>query len=456
MAATSTIRARASGRPTSGGARLRLRTADGVTTPLQVGDLIHRGGVAGSIHRVADDPDSALKLFHDRGDAAARKRKIAAMLANPPDLPPVAGDRRAIVQLSWPTALVEDGRGQCRGYRMPFVDLSEAAPLECLLQESARRRAGLADDYRLRVFAAYNIAAMVAALHGRGHHIIDLKPMNMSVYRRSMHVALVDSDGFSIQGPDGARHGAENYSDGYIAPEARRASPRDLGSEQDLFAMACILFQLLNNGLHPYQGAPRPGRGVPPDLQRRIFKGLYAYGQTECADQAPSPLSIHRWFDPRTATLFARAFSHPRGRPAAREWRDHLRFLIRDGGLKPCPDEDTHGHFGQGCGLCGVESDRRERRRELAARRRETALTGPAARTLRRRPQRRPGVLAPLPPPSPARIRAAHPGFVAPAPRPPGRRALNAFQRLMLDPLALLGYGFVLWLGFHLTRAILF
>ena len=34
-------------------------------------------------------------------------------------------------------------------------------------------------------------------------------------------------------------------------------TPEDMGEEQDKFALAVIIFKLLNNGIHPFSGAPK-------------------------------------------------------------------------------------------------------------------------------------------------------------------------------------------------------
>lgn len=339
------------------------RAADGAPQPLVLGATIHRGGGAGRIVAVNGDPARVVKLYHDAAIAAPYGAKIEAMLKRPPALPPIEDGGRRYVQIAWPNALVEDSRGRFRGFTMPFLDMTEAAPLETLLVKALRRHHGLPENYAYRLYAAQNVATAVAELHRLGHHIIDLKPQNLSIYKRSMYVAVVDCDGLSIDGGNGMRFPAWQFTDGYRAPETVSSAldPDLLGEEQDRFALAVVLFQLLNNGIHPFQGVPRrPGDTLGTE-QERINQGLYPYGPRDDPRQAPSPGSIHEYFEDETTKLFRRAFDTSyRPRPA--EWRDHLRGLIESGTVQKCArNPEEHAHFSKGCGLCAVEAGKKKR-----------------------------------------------------------------------------------------------
>jgi hypothetical protein len=235
---------------------------------------------------------------------------------------------------------------------MPEVDFQASTELENILQRSARKRKQLPEFYGARVLLAANLASLMAELHELGHYMVDLKPMNMRFYPHAWYMAILDTDGFSIGGP--GRLPARQFSDEYIAPEARGKKPEQLGAEQDLFALAVIIFRLLNNGIHPYQGVDRGNH--PTTLQERIFAGLYAYGLTPHSAVQPAPSSIHDFLESRTRSLFDRAFRAAAPRPAASEWRDHLKGLITQGALVKCAAHPReHAHFSLGCGLCQVE-----------------------------------------------------------------------------------------------------
>ncbi len=339
---------------------------DGRRVPLEIEPEPLAVGGDAAIHPVRGDATRVAKLYHDPAAEPRRRAKLDAMLAAPPEGRVAEHDGRRVVQLAWPEALLEradepvaeDGPpvGPPAGLVLPRVDLADAALLELLLSPRARRSAGLPEGYRFRVAAARNLAAAVASLHAAGHHVVDLKPANVHVYRETGFVAVLDCDGFSVAGPDDERFPAHQYTDGYIAPEALRASarPEDLGEAHDRFALAVVVFQLLNGGLHPFQGVPRTGADVPATNGERVAAGLYPYGDD--GRLTPPPSSRYDAFDPTTRAFFDRAFDGPPDqRPTAEAWRDHLSVLLA-GTLRPCDRDPDHARYGDGpCVVCRPE-----------------------------------------------------------------------------------------------------
>ena len=325
-------------------------------------------GADATVHAIAGHPDFVAKLY--RTPDAARRAKLEAMLAAAPNRSVTAHAGARVVELAWPEVLLTPPDADAlAGFVMPSVDLSTAALLAALLSARGRDAADLTHDVRFRVAAAANLAAAVAELHALGHHVIDLKPSNLHVYRTSALVAVLDCDGMSVRGPDGERFPAHQYTDGYIAPEAlrRRDRPEALGEPQDRFALAVVVFQLLGNGLHPFQGVPnRAARDVPTTNGERIAAGLYPYG-SGARTLAPPPASPFAFLDTRTQTLFDRAFdASPDARPSAADWRDHLRALLADE-LASCPENPDHARFGDKlCAGCELDPAFQKRRRRAA------------------------------------------------------------------------------------------
>ncbi len=318
-----------------------------------LGELLNKGGAAGKIYKSLSHPELVAKIFHDRSKSKTNRQKLEAMLKNKPNIPIVEENGKRFVQIAWPEAVLEDDEGFCVGYLMPLINTDEAVSLDHLMQKAVRQKQQLSEKYADRLSAAYNVTAMVAALHQCGHYIIDLKPANVSVYKENMRVAMYDCDGFSIKG-ENTRYPAEFVSEEYIYPEGMKQNPEDMGEEQDKFALAVILFRLLNNGIHPFAGMPRKKDGQMLDIQTRIEKYHYAYGMWPDTYQAPHPYSIHEYFDPKTLKLFDRAFMKNQKRPTAKEWFEHLNYL--NGILKKCKKNPSHVYFtNKGCGLCAVE-----------------------------------------------------------------------------------------------------
>lgn len=325
---------------------------DGHHEEIVLGKLLNKGGAAGKIYVDLTHKNSVAKIYHDRDKSETNRKKLEGMLANRPNIPSIENEGKEYIQIAWPTALLEDMQGYCVGYLMPMIDTDEAISLDYLMQKAVRKKLGLSERYIDRVFAAYNITSVVAALHECGHYIVDLKPANVSVYKSTMLVALFDCDGFSIKGEHEHRYPAEFVSEEYIYPEGKNETCEQMGEEQDKFALAVIIFRLLNEGIHPFTGTPRKTTDML-SVQERIFDYHYAYGMWPDDYQAPSPYSLHDYFDKDTLNLFERAFTKGNIRPSAIEWQNRLEYILKN--LKSCKKNHDHAYFTpKGCGLCMV------------------------------------------------------------------------------------------------------
>jgi len=327
--------------------------ADRQHEEIELADLLNKGGAAGKIYKVKNKSDCVAKIFHDKEKSETNRKKLEAMLQNKPDIPTIRHEEKEYIQIAWPLALLEDTAGFCVGYLMPLIDTNQAVSLDHLIQKAVRRRLGLSERYIDRIFAAYNITSVVAALHACGHYIIDLKPSNVSIYKKTMLVALFDCDGFSIRGEEGERYPAEYVSEEYICPEDMSITCDKMGEEQDDFALAVIIFKLLNEGIHPFSGTPRKNSDML-SLQERIAEYHYAYGIFPDTYQMPHPYSIHDYFDKTTMNLFERAFSKGNQRPTALEWQNQLEYICKH--ARQCKKNRDHAYFtSKGCGLCMID-----------------------------------------------------------------------------------------------------
>ncbi len=334
---------------------------DGHHEEIVLGELLNKGGASGRIYLDNSHPKSVAKIYHDRKNSEINRKKLEAMLHNRPNIPVIkhkdkTGDKvveKEYIQIAWPTALLEDKQGFCVGYLMPLIDTNDAISMDHLMQKAVRQKLGISERYVNRIYAAYNIASVVAALHACGHYIVDLKPSNVSVYKGTMLVALFDCDGFSIKGENNERYPAEYVSEEYIYPEGMEQTCQEMGEEQDKFALAVIIFKLLNEGIHPFSGVPRKSVNML-SIQERIADYHYAYGMWQDTYQAPHPYSIHDYFDKNTMVLFERAFTKGNERPSALEWQSLLEYLVKN--RKQCKKDHNHAYFTpKGCGLCMVK-----------------------------------------------------------------------------------------------------
>lgn len=322
---------------------------------VRLGKLIKSGG-AGSVYFLVDDPSRVAKIYHPNTDASYYQRKLRAMLAQRPEIPTPA-DGETIVQLAWPDYLLFDERKRVIGFVMPVLDTQRTIELEYILQSRQAKAQNLPEGIGAKVSLACNLATLVSALHARQHRVIDMKPVNLRFYRDSLYIALLDCDGFSIQG-EGERFPAGQFTPDYLAPEFQRIGqvPDEQEEAQDRFSLAVIIFQLLNHGIHPYSGRSQTAK-VPDDLPGRIAANCYAYGINAAKNITPVPASTHHLLPTELRKLFDRAFSgSPARRPCADEWAQVLRPYALRSTQKIVLCSKKHQHFaGMPCLVCARE-----------------------------------------------------------------------------------------------------
>ncbi len=326
--------------------------------------------------------------------------KILAMLANPPSKLSESGSDGTASRLAWPVAILSDEEGRDVGFLMPMVDLKAAYPLDYFYDQTLFKKLRSPNEAALsfKLEVARNLSALVADLHEHGHCFIDMKPQNIRVTLGSHEVCLLDCDGFSIagpknairlvclacgatnripsskldeepqckkcgadliprqgvkgvQGPAGTRFPAELLSTDYISPEAFRGnmSPSSLGEEQDRYALAVLLFQLLNRGTHPFQGIPRDASVDVATNDEKAARGMYPHGRNPHPSLRPRPHSIHEQFEDGLRALFDQAFVGSSGsRPAAKDWAHKIDQLLTSKSLARCdkfPNDVAHMRF---------------------------------------------------------------------------------------------------------------
>jgi len=305
----------------------------------------------GAVHEVKNEPEIVVKLYNAetlRNHGREYEIKIEHMLHHAPSLPSHAP---RIVQLCWPTAIVRDSSSNFVGFAMPRLDFGRTEKLESFIQPKLAQQKNLRTDLGARITVAANLSGVVSAIHEMGHRIVDLKPINLQLYRQELYVAVLSCDNFEINFP-GHSFSALWVTPEYLAPEFQD-KPVSNPEQQDRFALAVIIFKLLNFGIHPYTGIAKD-RNAPTDLEGNIAKGLYAYAIKPHLKIDPMRMSGHQCLPDEIRMLFDRAFgARFDQRPTAREWFDVLqRYALNSNTLlEPC--HERHLKFsGQPCGEC--------------------------------------------------------------------------------------------------------
>ena len=298
-----------------------------------------RGGEA-RVYLYPTDQTCVAKIYHRPMDE--HLRKLRAMLANPPVDPML---EKGHVSIAWPKDLLhtDDSRGIMMGYLMGRVQ--DMRPIIDYFNPASRRSHCPLFSYRYLIYTARNLVAAVKTVHDRGYVIGDINESNVLVNDRAL-VTLVDTDSFQVRDPQsGLVYRCPVGKPEYTPPELQNRvfAEIDRAVEHDLFALAVLLFSLLMEGTHPFDGLFH-GEGNPPLREERIAAGHFVYGSRPCA-YSPKP-TAPPWelLPPQIRTLFLRCFdqghSNPVMRPSAAEWQQALYQADQD--LLTCGANSQH------------------------------------------------------------------------------------------------------------------
>ena len=337
----------------AGGLTARVVWPHGASEPVRLRDIGKAGG-AGAVFAIENWPGHVAKIYHATIGAAQLgqyERKLRWMIRNRPELARIPPEHAGVVQLAWPVGLImQDSR--FAGFLMEKVDFDRTLELDYLLTRRQAAAEGFEADFGKLVTVCHNLAALVHCLHLRKIAVVDLKPINLKVYKSALFVSILDCDGFQIYA-DGFVSEAPQVTPEYLAPEFHGKAVTD-PEAQDAFALATIIFRLLNFGIHPYAGIATARTPYPQELAGRIQLGLYPYGRRPSALVRATPASVHECFPDGIRALFDRSFAPAGGnRTSAGEWAELLGgFASRSGGrMAHCP----RGHLqfaGKPCPTC--------------------------------------------------------------------------------------------------------
>jgi serine/threonine protein kinase len=282
----------------------------------------------------------------------SKSSKLKAMLENKPQDVFHADGGRNYIRYAWPLFDVRNDKGDINGFLMPYADKHDTNALDSYFDPVLVQRldTDLEKALPFRLEIALNLCKLFDDLHRIGHYFIDVKPQNIRVYKRHHHVLLLDCDGFSIKSfRNNEIFPAELVSSDYISPESLRSkiSPSALGRQQDLYALAVLLFQLLNNSTHPFQGQALNDSFTGSTNDDAAAAWLYPYGLTKNPNVRPRSQSLHEYWPLSLRTQFDRAFTTI-DRPQASEWVAEFKTILENNALSKCkrhPENPQHIHF---------------------------------------------------------------------------------------------------------------
>jgi len=303
-------------------------------------------GSTGRVLAVPNEPSLVAKLYLRA--SPGRERKLTAMLQSQPAA-------SSSVAFAWPLDLLYplDGRDPAVGYLMPRA--RAAWPLADLCRAEVRRQEHACLTWETLLRVAANVAAAVHALHLAGHVIGDVNPANILVAEDAA-VTLVDCDSFQVR--DRRQGSIYRCPDGLpeLTPpelQGQALSQVDRAPDHDLFGLAVLLFQLVMEGAHPFDGVTQAA-GKGPTLEARIAAGHFPYGLKTATPYSLPPSALpFASLSPTLRDLFVRCFerghTNPALRPDGGAW--HHALIEAADALVVCP-VDTRHRFGSHLGAC--------------------------------------------------------------------------------------------------------
>ncbi|MGL5942353.1 MAG: helix-hairpin-helix domain-containing protein, partial [Waterburya sp.] len=311
------------------------RFSDGKTIVL--GAELGSGG-EGKIYEVNGEPSLVAKVYHQGKNTNEEKLKV--MFANPPQDPASSQNH---VSIAWTLDLLcATNSQQIIGFLMGKA--INMRPIHSFYTPKNRRQQLSGFNYLYLHRTARNLAAAIGALHARDYVIGDVNESNILVAETAL-ITLVDTDSFQVRDPQNSNvHRCPVGKPEFTPPELQGKNFRDIDRnlEHDLFGLGVLIFQLLMEGTHPFEGIFQ-GTGDPPPKEKRISAGHFPYSQN--VPYRPKPLAPS--FDtlsPTLQKLFSQCFKDghqdPKTRPDAQTWVKALKQAEND--LITCGVNDNH------------------------------------------------------------------------------------------------------------------
>lgn len=316
-----------------------LREA-GTAIRLQLGNRLAEAG-EGTVYELRDRPDKVLKVYKEARSPShiAKLERLIGMCT--PALAKCC---------AWPEALVWDASGRVVGFLMRRA---EGLPMHQLYHPTDRQTYFPNATWRSLAAIALNVTSAFETIHAHGALMADVNHSNLLVSAQTGLVTLIDCDSYQIAGANGEVYrcevGVPEWTPGELQGIDFSTKTRTLQNEA--FGVALMLFHILNNGWHPYQGIPKPQSTQPKGIAGAIQSGAFAFTMARDVPVLPHPGRLqNRDFPKPLWEAFEAAFGlHPEHRPDAGQWRVLLTGMFE--GIQKCGFNERH-YFAREAGDC--------------------------------------------------------------------------------------------------------
>ena len=123
---------------------------------------------------------------------------------------------------------------------------------------------------------------------------------------------IIDTDSFQVPNPGSPSNPflCPVMTPEFTPPERTDNGDTPIKPEQDNFGLAVIIYRLLHNGIHPFNGRERAGE--IPEIPNRIKSHRFAHSNYAHNQWEPDTTALEHWqkLSPRTRDLFIRALDY--------------------------------------------------------------------------------------------------------------------------------------------------
>ncbi len=303
-----------------------------------VNDDSFASGGEGSVHEVHNYYNTVAKIYTPSKRTEHQERKLKSMLG-------LKLDDGVAKQYAWPLDILYQN-GRFVGFVMNKI---QGVPLN-LIHSDRHKDMPLSK----KITIAKNLCVAVHDLHESGKVVVgDLNPNNILVVPSTGLVRLIDCDSFHVTDSKNRTYRCEVAIPEYLAPSVslRLARGESLKTahlptfthESDRFSLAIHLFQLLQNGAHPYaiaiDGSKNKKSVVLPQPSENMKKGLFPYHACPEGYKLPIYALSFEVLPESLRKLFIRRFSDGQD-VSAQEWFDAL--CDYEERLKTCKRNHNH------------------------------------------------------------------------------------------------------------------
>lgn len=311
---------------------------------LSPGEKLGSGG-EGDVFALPNNSRLVAKVY--KKPEKSHAAKLTEMLANPP-VDPMASQGH--VSIAWPVDLLYSigTNAHVSGFVMPRI--IGLRSISDYYNPRTRVREFPLFHYGYLMRTARNVAAAFRALHARGYVIGDVNESNILVADTSL-VTLIDTDSFQVtDSASGFIYRCNFGKPEFTPPELQGCTFAQVNRtpDQDNFGLAILIFLLLMENTHPFDGVYL-GNGEGLKTAARIKNGDFPYARSRLVPYRPRPIAPpFAALPPSLQELFRRCFEDghisPATRPDAGTWQSALEAA--ESSLQVCGANGQHRFSG--------------------------------------------------------------------------------------------------------------